>query len=224
MRKQTYRSTCGVFGPIVPIDRKTVCWQDAMFITNHILRDHLDSPPIAPVRLLKADFQMRVGIMYYLTFRVKAADGVSTTYKAHVLRKPGAFHVHTYLFEKVPGSQRRERRKKSCSTAGDDTKSNETGNSKKGNKQVAPHKGRKPVSKIRAMSGDSAVDVDVGPRLVSGEKSCNLHIRAFNLLVAQIRSTAPCVKYARARKAASCKWKSLSIDEKMVFMEEAAKR
>ncbi|KAK9678249.1 hypothetical protein RND81_11G198900 [Saponaria officinalis] len=223
MRKYTYRSSSGVFGPIVPIGRNCESWEDAKFITNHILLDHLDSPPIAPVRLLKADIQMQVGFMYYLTFRVKAADGVSTTYKAQVLRKPGAFHVQTYLFEKVPGSQRRERHKKS-STTGGPMKSDEAGNSKKGYKQPAPHKGRKPISKTSSTSAGSVVNIEGSSILLSGEFSRKLHFHAFYLLVAQIRSKTPSLPYARARKAASYKWKSLSKDDKMAFLDEASKR
>ncbi|XP_074284642.1 uncharacterized protein LOC141609490 [Silene latifolia] len=196
--RRTARQSCGGIWNAVPNDGY---WIEAQRIVNEMAedshRDKMDSPPVGPVPVLKLSVQAYAGAIYFITFRAIGENGLSTDYTTQVWRKPGSMGIEIRSFAKVKGSEREVK----------DFKISDNGNSSKEKEGLC------------ATVQMSNTDVNC----VRSESS-KFRIHGFYILLEQIRSQKPSLKYAMAKKCASTKWRKLSENEKMVFMSEAAQR
>ncbi|XP_074284644.1 uncharacterized protein LOC141609493 [Silene latifolia] len=197
------RQSCG---RIVKASRNSWYWIKAQRIVNDMAedshKDKMDSPPVGPVSVVKLSVQGVAGLLYFITFRVIGENGLSTDYTTDVWRKPGSQGIKISSFAKVEGSEREV-----SSEIFEEKKSSE---------------GKEGLDLFKGLS--TPVQTGNTDVIQGNNESSKLRIHGFHILLEQIRSQRPSLKYAMARKWASTSWRKLSENEKMIFMGEAAKR
>ncbi|XP_074282158.1 uncharacterized protein LOC141606767 isoform X2 [Silene latifolia] len=189
------------YGGTYPVDRDSTYWDHAKSIAKQLTVSHakyMDSDPVGPIWLLKADVYGVQGLMFMIIFRVKGSNGISVAYNAKVWLKPSnAIEVES--FGKVENS---ERIPKDWVPGAIYPSVKKTSTKKMGKKGLELFKGlSSPVS------------------MTSSELDCRndtgkLRTRAFYILLEQIRSQRSW-DYSRAGKCASTIWRKLpeTVDE-----------